>query len=291
MGKVLGKGNAAPAADSNGRSYGSRRRVLALVALAIVLTLGWVASRSPFGINAPRDRVAENDTEQIARVRQLATGPGDTLNVRLADGSSLRLEPGTNIGVRLDARVRHLTLERGKARFVVAREPRPFIVHAGGGHVTARGTTFDVGFAANRRVRVRLIEGMVEVTLPADANRSRSAAAPRRLLPGETLSFSALGGSDANANAPPNTRADKRASAAILQNAHDFDSVRIVELIAAANRASPRPIRLEDPWIGKLQVSGRFRIDDPELLAERIAGLFDLKVDRSGSAEIVLTRR
>jgi transmembrane sensor len=40
--------------------------------------------------------------------------------------------------------------------------------------------------------------------------------------------------------------------------------------------------------LGERRVSGRFRIDDTELLADRLAALFDLTVDRSKATAILL---
>ena len=73
--------------------------------------------------------------------------------------------------------------------------------------------------------------------------------------------------------------------------AQEYDGIRVAELIAAANLSASHPIRLGDPTIGERRVSGRFRIDDAGLLAERVAAVFELTVDRSNPAEIVLRPR
>jgi transmembrane sensor len=72
-------------------------------------------------------------------------------------------------------------------------------------------------------------------------------------------------------------------SAAVL----DYDGVRLGELVDDANRRSQRPIRTAGA-LGERRVSGRFRIDDTELLADRLAVLFDVTVDRSNATVILL---
>jgi transmembrane sensor len=72
--------------------------------------------------------------------------------------------------------------------------------------------------------------------------------------------------------------------------AENYDDVRLSELIAKSNRASPRPILFADPTMGERRVSGRFRIGDADALAERIAALFDLAVDRRGQQLILRPR-
>jgi transmembrane sensor len=63
------------------------------------------------------------------------------------------------------------------------------------------------------------------------------------------------------------------------------------QVIAEANRGSAIPIRVADPAVGALKVSGRFRVDNPELTADRLAALFDLKIDRTRHDEILLRSR
>jgi transmembrane sensor len=77
----------------------------------------------------------------------------------------------------------------------------------------------------------------------------------------------------------------------MAQPAQEYDGVAVADLIDAANRSSAQPIRLAETAIGQRRVSGRFRLDDTALLAQRLALLFDLNVDRSHPEEIVLRVR
>src|SRR3546814_20378549 len=74
----------------------------------------------------------------------------------------------------------------------LCRSGRPFIVLAGGGSVTARGTVFDVILGKDKRVTVRLLRGAVDVERPQGVKGGRGAGAVARLEPGEVLSFAAI---------------------------------------------------------------------------------------------------
>ncbi len=212
-------------------------------------------------------------------IRASSNGPR---TVRLADGSLVTLEAGSLLEVRLGPSERRLDLRGGRGRFQVFHDPRPFVVHAGGGNVVARGTIFDVGYAADRSVSVRLIEGSVDVTYPARSNAGGMARRTRRLQPGETLSYGAAAEASARSSPPGHRAAQPVAEsvAAAPQAARDFDNITLGSLVEIANRGSALPIRLDGTALADRRVSGRFRIDDTMLLAERLALLFDLALDR-----------
>src|SRR3546814_16165879 len=64
----------------------------------------------------------------------------------------------------------------------------PFIVAAGDGTITALGTVFDVALERDDRVVVQLLNGALDVRVPAAAV---SGTAPIRLAPGQQLVFRA----------------------------------------------------------------------------------------------------
>lgn len=282
MGKLLGEDGGR--ADA-GKTRAQARRlpsfaslgllaVTLAAALLVLLDYRWHRSGDPIG----------SDKARGGEVAILSASPGEQRLFRLGDGSLVRLGEATRVEARFTGERRNLILDRGSARFEVAHEGRPFVVLAGGGTVTAHGTIFEVALAADRRVSVRLVEGSIDVRLPASGSQGR----PRRLHPGETVSFAAAGPagtapSGADGTQPPGDRA-----AAAPAGAADYDKVPVSDLVAAANRGASKPILLADPRTGERLVSGRFRIDDTMLLAERLALLFNLRMDRSDPAEIVL---
>jgi ferric-dicitrate binding protein FerR (iron transport regulator) len=98
---------------------------------------------------------------------ELFTSVGDTLNVRLPDGSSVTLNSMSTISypARFAGSVREVHID-GEAFFdVVHDESRPFIVHAGGGKkIEVLGTKFDVkAYRQSPVFLTTLIEGKVNV--------------------------------------------------------------------------------------------------------------------------------
>jgi transmembrane sensor len=62
-------------------------------------------------------------------------------------------------------------------------------------------------------------------------------------------------------------------------------------VVAEANRDSATAIRLGDPSIGTLRVSGRSGWTDADQVADRLATLFDLEVEKTKPDEITLKKR
>ena len=86
------------------------------------------------------------------------TRVGEQQLVQLDDGSTVRLDTGSEIRVRFDQGRRRVSLERGQALFTVAPDrSRPFVVEAGEASVTAIGTVFDVRREAGGPVKVVLV--------------------------------------------------------------------------------------------------------------------------------------
>jgi transmembrane sensor len=254
-----------------------RHRALAIVlavAVAFVVGIGgWIALRPAGPASDPRGAVAGSTDH-----RRVSTIAGEARVVRLGDGSTVHLGDQTVLDVDIAGRQRSLRLVRGQARFEVAHEPRPFIVFAGGGSVTARGTIFEVALTRTGKVDVRLLQGAVDVALPREAPAQ---PAVRKLAAGEGVSFVARPEVAATPTPPAGMNA-------VPSAARDFDATPVAELVALANHGATRPIRLADASLGSQRVSGRFRVDDTELLARRLGALFRREVSESDPREIVL---
>lgn len=295
LGKFLAESpNAATDSDhDDGEPTPSRWRGLALLA-SFLMIVG-------FGAWVGRDSLSNifGRTSEIASVRPAAAPDGQLFstvggmrrNFRLDDGSTVTLDAESVLSTAFDGQRRELRLKQGRARFDVAHETRPFVVLAGGGSVTARGTIFDVILNRDDGVTVRLLRGAVDVERPRKTGRGdRDKQAVTRLAPGEELSFGINGLPDL-ASATRGRDAVGVASLADIPAAREFDMAPLSEVIAEANRGSAIPIRVSDPAVGAIKVSGRFRIDNPERVADRLATLFDLEVDRTRQDEILLRPR
>lgn len=218
------------------------------------------------------------DGETLARY---ATASRETRAVRLADGSRMSLSPGTVAVVALSRGERRITLERGRGRFSVAREARPFRVAAGQAEVVALGTLFEVSLAAGT-TRVSLIEGSVDVSYPVAAPGTAGRRVTR-LAPGQQI---VVGGNPPGRPRPAATPPDN-ATSAMLQ----FDDTPLAQAVAEANRRSRIKIRIADPAIGGLRITGAFRASDTHALAESLEAAFRLDVERLADGTILLRPR
>ncbi len=288
MGKFLSEDEApAESPAENGSQRRRRPTMIVLLAclLCVVLVGGWLTfSRQRSGLPNASPEMAKPRRVQVEQPVQLATGPGESRTYRLTDGSSVTLRQDSILTVSFDTVKRGLRLQRGQARFDVAHEIRPFVVAAGSGTVTARGTMFDVTIAPDNHVTVKLLRGSVDVTSPA-AFRPQDHAIQivTRLSPGEHVDF---------ADAPAPLATPTPANENEPTTAMELDRARLADLVRQANRNSRIQIRLADGSLGDLEVSGRgFPMADPERFAARMARIFDLMIDHSDPSLIILRRR
>jgi transmembrane sensor len=97
------------------------------------------------------------------RVQHYATEAGHTLDVRLEDGTLIRLAPGSRLDVTLGSQGRDVRL-KGRAFFAVAHQAgRPFRVHTSSGDVKVLGTRFNVS-SDGARLQLVVVDGRVELS-------------------------------------------------------------------------------------------------------------------------------
>src|SRR5882724_11414954 len=147
---------------------GARRGRRLAAALAAGLVLGvavwWGLQMSVVAPGGPtRARALEFLSPATPLIREASTDIGARSLLVLADGSKVTLNTASAVRADYTGRERRLTLVRGEAFFDVMRDPtRPFIVSAGSRQVIAVGTAFNVRLQ-DRRVKVTLVEGKVQV--------------------------------------------------------------------------------------------------------------------------------
>lgn len=211
---------------------------------------------------------------------RLTSPTGDIRTVRLPDGSKVTLDAGATLTVAFGDRRRSLTLTEGRARFEVAHEIRPFVVEAGTGEITAHGTIFDVEIKAAGRVQVALLRGAIAVRVH-DVKSNRIAS--RELIAHQRTDFD-VSGFAVPIQATPFQANDWP------RGVIDADTMPLAELLGQANRYTAIPFEIDDPSLASLQISGRFHINQPDLLAQNLADLFDLMVDRTRPDRIELRK-
>lgn len=260
-----------------------RRRLPAaffLVGAVLVVVLGiWLGATRPTlpGFGGGSD-VANTRNGTHTSPLVLSTGSAGGQTFALTDGTRVTLDRNSRLAVAYTAGTRLLRLNQGRGRFDVAHEARSFIVYVGRGSVTAHGTVFDVAIDHRQQVKVRLLRGAIDVALPADVQ------SVRHLMPGQEVSFTTT----AISQPTTGTGLVPALTGPVIG---EFDGVTLSNLLADANRLGGRQIRLADPALGAVRVSGRFSLADPGKLAERLAVLQDLAVDTSDPQQITLRRR
>lgn len=191
---------------------------------------------------------------------------------QLPDGSKVLLLGGAQIETQFTTGRRVIVLTGGAARFEVAHDPaRPFTVVAGRSETTALGTIFEVDMRKGPP-RIRLIRGLVEV-------RSSGGGAALRLAPGQSAEVPAEGPKIAGMMVSP-----------VPTGLLAADNLPLGSVLDSANKVNARPVRLADPALAALPVSGRFDLADSGALARKLAAAFGLAVDERPD-EIILAKK
>lgn len=216
---------------SRSSSQRPRARRLAACGIAVALMAAAVAAPSTI-LRWTADHVAD-----IGHERTIA----------LADGSTVRLAPGSAIAVDRHRDRRDVRLLKGEAYFEVAHDPtRPFHVQTKDARVTVLGTGFNVrrGVAGtdvavrHGRVRVERNAGDVVVLNGGDWTRAVS------------------GGARIGHGAPANAGAWRRDRLVALDQT-------VSEMLSDARRRHRGVIILTDSELGRRTITGSYDMNDP----------------------------
>jgi transmembrane sensor len=228
------------------------------------------------------------------------TAVGQQRAIALGDGSLIQLNTATRLVVEFAPRARRISLDSGEARFTVAHDPnRPFIVTTPQASVRAIGTVFNVQTAASG-TSVAVLQGHVEVSthgtgtlVPAAARTAgKSKAGSGALVPQELDLFVGQ-----RAAVSPTGRITFGAGPSLervkgwVDGRLVFRNETLADLVAEFNRYHTHPLRIADPMLAGVRVSGTFAADDVpslELFLERYEGV-EVRTAPDGSA--LLERR
>ena len=184
----------------------------------------------------------------------LAAGHGQLRDVRLADGSQLRLNADSVVRVRMGWLARRVELLQGEATFDIAADRRPFQVQVDDLQIRDIGTVFDV----SRRLqgtRIGVMSGEVEVwSGGADARRLAQLDAGRVVL------VERGSGAVQRLDMPASMLLDWQ------QRKVSFLDERLDEVAAAFNRHNTVQVVVEDAAAASVRLSG-------SLDAHRVAAL------------------
>lgn len=202
--------------------------------------------------------------------KPVIAAPGTTGERRLDDGTLVALLDGAAVKPQFTSSERMVIMAGGRARFTVAHDSgRPFRVIAGTSLTTALGTVFEIDLR-HAAPRIRLLKGSVEVAARSEARQAL------RLGPGESAEVDADGPRRVSALASP-----------VATGKLEADNLPLGAIVDRANRVNGRKIRLADPALAALLVSGRFEIGDGDALAHNLAAALDLKLETSPSGPVL----
>jgi len=196
---------------------------------------------------------------------------GEQRRATLADGSRVILNTNSQIRVDFDREQRKLHLERGEATVDVVKDPaRPFVVHTRFGTATAVGTRYNV-LDTGSTVEVAVLEGRVQV----------GARAGQILSAGQAVTV----GQDGAAS--PMRVADLRRISAWHAERLEFDGMTLARAVTETNRYTRTKLRITDPSIADIEISGVFRAGDVAGFVAALNAAFGIRAV-GGESEILL---
>jgi transmembrane sensor len=227
------------------------------------------------------------------------TGIGERRVVVLADGSKVSLDAQTTVGVRYTEHSRALKLERGRAKFDVAKNAgRPFTVAVADKTVLATGTAFSVELLKDK-VEIILYEGHVQVLsehpgsrpepvrireLPRTGGSAPLIGADPELIAGHEL-IVPVAASDAEIVA-----ADPVRSLAWEGGQLVFMDEPLASAVQRVNRYSNRKLILGDERVGKIRINGVFSAGEADAFVEGITAVFPIRAHETSSGVALITR-
>ncbi|MBA1187981.1 iron dicitrate transport regulator FecR [Pseudomonas entomophila] len=200
---------------------------------------------------------------------------GEHEHVQLADGSLIALNSATHLRIEHRMRSRQFELLDGEATFTVAPGDTPFIVHAQGVAVRGIGTVFNVR-SDSRGVAVGVVDGTVGV--------STAQAAPRRLAEGQQLLVEA-------GRSGPVTAFEAGRSIAWQQGKLRFDDTPLRDVLADIRRYRQAPVRLSEPRLGELRMSGEFDSAAVESLIDALPVILPVTLSRNDDGSVIVDAR
>lgn len=206
--------------------------------------------------------------------RTFASAPGQIRTVAVAPGVTVTLDTDAIVSASKTGERLHLVLEQGRARIQSAG---PLEVDAGATRVLAGRGAFDLTRRTGQDVEVAALDGVLEA-------KSRSGLLHRertKLQAGQRL---ILAGGRAGQPTPALAR-DRQWPTGLLF----FDAAPLEQVLAEANRYGAQKIRLADPQLARLQVSGGLKVTDPNELARALAAALSLNVGAEPGGDLVLS--
>lgn len=218
----------------------------------------------------------------VTAPRRYNTRRGEIRVVPLEDGSVMTLNTASKVEVGYSNSTRNVRLFEGEALFDVAKDARrQFLVTAGDTQVRAVGTSFTVRRLGNTPVQVLVREGVVEVNRLQGPSRPpvRLSANSRAVAPEARAPISAVSLAPSDISRELSWREGRIA----------FEGGTLNQAASEFARYSDTRIIIDDPDIGREEITGLFVANDPVGFAKAVAVSLGLHAT-VGQDEVRLSR-
>jgi transmembrane sensor len=203
------------------------------------------------------------------------TQRGEPKTIVLQDGTRVLLDAGSDLVVKLGARVRRVSLIRGEALFSVVHDAsRPFEIEIGPGRIADLGTRFHVE-TLQGAARIAVFEGRVGIKTPH----------------GEVLLTAGhSGGYDGAGFVLPVTEVGD-STALWQQGMRRFEAAPLADVVERLMRYHSVTFVFADPQLKQLRLSGTFRITDLPLFLRTLSTALPVDARWIGPERVELTAR
>ena len=228
------------------------------VGIAASLVIAVFATGSVVALRASR-------AEPSMTFAAAADAPRD---VKLADGTRLRLNRGARVEVRLDRGSRHVDMSAGEVAYDVAHDPtRPFTITAGDRQVRVVGTEFDI-VRTTDRFDIAVRRGVVEV-------RAAQALAQTAPIAGLTAGAALHHSTGSTTDAVSATNPD--AAFAWTEGRLVYVDAPVSTVAADFNRYGARSLRVSAD-ARSVRITATLEIDTPEAMLRRLKAFAPIEV-------------
>ena len=258
---------------------------------------GWALAASTvfiallFGVNLfSPDNSIENQSVFYANYQ---TEIGENSDVKLPDGSVLKLNTDTSLTVVYSENERRVLLHQGEAHFDVAEnKDYPFKTIVGSSTVTAIGTAFNIHLDKQQQVEVTVTEGRVLVDrvyqeaesplLPSIFEKQQQVQSDDEGVFLEVGEMAVIG-SDGEDDTRVLDEDDMFSSLAWHQGMIIFQGETLTEVIEEVSRYTTVKFEIVDETIASTSVGGYFKTGDVDQLLAALEQNFQIPYVRRGN--------
>lgn len=237
-----------------------------------------------FGGWRARDRSepGRSGVEASTTGRGVMSADAGVAQFRLSDGTGVILDVDSRLSPGIGGDTSIERLDRGRARLLVADRSTPRSVLAGPAEVVSSGGTFDLWLREDGSVDAQVLSGSLMLR-PAVVRGFISA-------PQQGMRLS-VGQHARMARSGEIGREHDTVGTDWPRGVLEFRGTPLAEMVEEINRYAPVRIVLGEPALGARRISGRFRVDEPRVLARRLAEALGLTLDTRRPGLIVLRSR